>query len=314
MAVSLHIASYNQAMARRLEVHTRIILASQLAVLFLAPVTATPTASAASHASALSQLAVEEADMLVSNDTYRLRLCNAYTFHEPLEMRRTEEPKLVEYPLAYKECRDYSLPLRDGDNLEFHAGNRRLGRFTVRGLAAPGSLLLLIPKRVNKSSYAMAFQSHSFTASESSQLCIVDATTDADSASTLRISGVESSKSLFRGSADEAKSDKDETFQELNFNAVVSLRPGSYKLGLANAIRADSGEGSPWQRQLVTLGPGDCFVAMRVGAPKAESAYSRKFPEELVVFPSSGALRVGVPLTLVFLALWQLLFLDHREH
>lgn len=298
-------------MVRRLEMHTRFILVSQLAVTFWVPITALPTAS---HPSAFSQLAAQEVEML-SNDTYRLRLCNAYTYHEPLEMRRTEEPKLIEYPLPYKACRDYSLPLREGDNLEFHAGNRRLGRFTVRDLAAPGSLLFLVPKRVNQSSYAMAFQSHIFAASEASQLCIVDATTEADSASALRISGVEPSTGLFRGSANEAKSVEDQPPQDLSFNSVISLRPGSYKLGLANAIRADSGEVSSQQGQLVTLGPGECFVALRVGTPKVGVKHANKFPEELVVFPaSSGALGVGVHFALVILPLWQLLFLDHRKH
>ncbi|CAK0840243.1 unnamed protein product [Prorocentrum cordatum] len=34
--------------------------------------------------------------------TFKLRLCNAYAWPEPVEMSRVQEPKLVEYPLAYK--------------------------------------------------------------------------------------------------------------------------------------------------------------------------------------------------------------------
>lgn len=198
---------------------------------------------------------------------YQLRLCNAFAWPLPLEMRRVEAPMLVEYPLPYKTCRDYKLPLREGDQLEFSAGDASIGTFSVRGLPQdPRSQLLLISRRRDATSAAVAFDSHIFHPAVAPQVALIDAF-QGDQQSTLRI--------------------KEPTREEeLSFNSVVDVVPGSYKLTLEGATRRIGDV--PQTTMLNTQGV-DSYVVMRVGLG------SEKYPEELVVFPQiSGGARATI--------------------
>lgn len=197
---------------------------------------------------------------------YSLRLCNAYAWPVPVTMSRVEEPKLLEYPLAYKECHDYLLPLREGDQLQFRTGDVSIGTFSVRGLPEdPNSLLLLIPHRRDEGSATVAFDSHIFHEGSGAQVAVVD---------TYR--GPEQSTLL----VGEKTSEK----EELSFNSVVNMVPGSYKLalagwGLSNARKAGA------SAQLQIQG-NRSYVVLRVGAARS-SLGTEAYPEELVVFPSA---------------------------
>ncbi|CAK0867449.1 unnamed protein product [Prorocentrum cordatum] len=197
---------------------------------------------------------------------YQLRLCNAYAWQLPLEMRRVEAPMLVEHPLPYKACRDYRLPLREGDQLEFSAGDVSIGTFSVRGLPQdPRSQLLLIPRRRDAVSMAVAFDSHIFHPAVGPQVAVIDAYQGAQR-SILRI--------------------KEPTREEeLSFNSVVDVVPGSYRLTLEGASRRIGD--TPQTTVLNTQGNSD-YVVLRVGTG------SESWPEELIVFPHSGGARATV--------------------
>jgi len=193
--------------------------------------------------------------------TYALRLCNAYAWPAPLEMRRMQEPKLVEYPLPYKSCHDYTLPLAEGDELQFRAGDLNIGAFSVRGLPPSPSMLLLIPHRKHQDTMAVAFDSHVFAMGGNPQVALVDAFTGP------RRSGV-----LLH---------EKEHMEELQFNSVVTLTPGSYQVNLATNDKA-----VPSQLDLHAK-LAEKYVVIRMGDAQVDP--SSRWPEELVVFPRHAA-------------------------
>lgn len=188
----------------------------------------------------------------------RLRLCNGYASPEPMEMRRLEDPKLVEYPLAYKACHDYVLPMTDGDRLQFKVGEMDIGTFAVRGLPSTSSLLLLIPHRQHQSNNAVTFQSHIFMESKTPQVAIIDA-----------YQGPSHAVPLIEGKSQE----------ELRFNTVVAVAPGRYNVGVRHQ-RAGEGRAASLVQRLDARSE-ENYVVLRVGADD-------KFPESLIVFPAAA--------------------------
>eukprot|EP00413_Alexandrium_margalefii_P043202 CAMPEP_0204594782 /NCGR_PEP_ID=MMETSP0661-20131031/52280_1 /ASSEMBLY_ACC=CAM_ASM_000606 /TAXON_ID=109239 /ORGANISM="Alexandrium margalefi, Strain AMGDE01CS-322" /LENGTH=270 /DNA_ID=CAMNT_0051605219 /DNA_START=82 /DNA_END=894 /DNA_ORIENTATION=+ len=194
--------------------------------------------------------------------TFKLRLCNAYAWSAPLEMRRVQEPKLVEYPLPYKECHDYTLPLSDGDELQFRAGDLNIGNFYVRGLPKNPTMLLLVPHRKDRQSMAVVFDSHMYAQGENPQVALVDAFTGDRTGSGLYLK-------------------EKEHREALHFSSVVTLTPGKYEVGLdRNSTKAASANLQALHQEK--------YVVIRVG--NGVNATNEAWPEEMMVFPkSSGA-------------------------
>lgn len=198
---------------------------------------------------------------------YNLRLCNAYAWPAPVTMSRVQEPKLLEYPLAYKECHEYLLPLREGDELQFRAGDVSIGTFSVRGLPEdPHSLLMLIPHRRDEVSAAVAFDSHIFHGGSGAQVAVIDA-----------YRGPEQSTLLI----DEPAHEK----EELSFGSVVAMAPGSYRLSLGGWGLPNARRKAGASAQLHAQEKGS-YVVLRVGAARSNLGIEA-YPEELVVFPSA---------------------------
>lgn len=198
----------------------------------------------------------------------KLRLCNAFASAKPLEMRRIQEPRLIEYPLPFKECRDYSLPLQQGDELLFRAGGKDVGTFSVQSLPSSGSLLLLVPHRKKPSSEAaLAFQSHVFAQANLSQVALIDAfsgaTHEPSQGHSVTVAETRRREGVWR---------PDATGEDLKFNSVVTLTPGFYHLALSKTGRQNASQ------EFLNANGQEAFVALRVGV-------GTSFPEELVVFP-----------------------------
>lgn len=206
--------------------------------------------------------------------TYKLRLCNAFAWAHPLEMSRVQEPQLVEYPLPYKACHDYLLPLQEGDELQFNAGGQRIGSFAVRSLPEEtGSLLLIVPHRRDRESTAVAFESHIFKTNSDAQVAVIDVYRGPEKSTVM----------IGEGGRRE----------ELPFDSVVALAPGSYPFALQGAdhLSANKRRAAAKSSSLVAKKE-ENYCILRVGMG------DDSFPEELVMFPWSGASRTAVPAAL----------------
>lgn len=210
---------------------------------------------------------------------YGLRLCNAFAWPAPLEMSRIEEPKLVEYPLPYKQCHDYQLPLRNGDSLKFRAGELIIGTFAVTGLPskthAKDVVLLLVPYRLDTKSNVVAFSSHIYERGNDAQVAVVDT-----------YKGPDQGQLFLRERSSET---------QLKFNTVLTLKPQQYDFAVrhGNQSRAEA-HIHPEKEELYTV------VHIGLGTSKDP------WPEELLVFPqkSFGARATASALVLLLLSAW----------
>jgi hypothetical protein len=205
----------------------------------------------------------------------QLTICNAYTSKTPLEVVRvrTHESLNAGKPLAYKQCAKFSVPLEEGDQIDFKAGHLDVGTFYATGLPKFQSSLVLVARRRNHNAVGLSFESHAFAEVTNPQIAIIDA---------YRGKGVGAVK------ISESKQNMDKTGalvqieDELKFNTVVAVNPGPYEIALAASSASEKAEKLP----LETKSKGK-YIIMRVGSEVSPSAVD-KYPQELIAF-NSGA-------------------------
>lgn len=208
-----------------------------------------------------------------------LRICNAYASKHPLNVYHLPHKHDLtgNDPLAYKQCRDFVLPLSEGDDLQFKAGGVDVGEFKAEGLPSSTTpLLLLVPHlHHDGASKRMTFTSHMFQHSDhdASQVVIIDASYKGSNPGGIQIFD----KHTLKGSS---LLPKDLRREQLAFNSMSSVSPGRYEVAMdmpdwdLNAARSE-----------FNVGPDTNYVVMRVG----DTGKSGAFPEELVVFPQMSA-------------------------
>jgi hypothetical protein len=76
----------------------------------------------------------------------KLRVCNAFAHSAPLEITHVRLATQIA-KLPYKDCGDYTLNLKEGDQLDFKADGNDVGTFSVAGLPHVERTLLLIVHR-----------------------------------------------------------------------------------------------------------------------------------------------------------------------
>jgi len=212
-----------------------------------------------------------------------LRLCNGFAAKEPVVVRGASFNMITKDPIGYKKCADLTLPLVDGEELMFMAGDKQVGAFTVSGLPRSTASLLLVVYRRSKGSSA-AFDSHVYSSSNLAQIAVIDAYNGAAS-DALEIYGT------------------DGKTEPLRFGSIAYANPGEYNVRLTGADTEDQPTrierlltvlgGPPGRSASVTIGAGTRYVAMRVGAGGSE-----EFPEELVLLGRAAAAPVGALLLL----------------
>lgn len=204
-----------------------------------------------------------------------LIICNAYASKHPLDIFhvRTLDRLTTTDPIPYKDCREFNMPLGEGDQLDFKAGNLDVGTFYATGLPRASSSLLLIPHRRDGRSAAISFESHAFTDLQSPQIAVVDAY-KGSSAGTVKM-------------MDLPEGSKSEPVEEvLKFSSVVAVNPGSYKVALT---RGTSNSSSTNEDVPLLVEEKAKYVVMRVGMEPSASIGGH-YPQELVVYPRSGTL------------------------
>merc|ERR1719310_1658446 len=173
--------------------------------------------------------------------------------------------------MPYKTCRDMLTPLKAGDKLEFKVGDASAGTFSVNEMPNNDAVLLLVIHRHDTLSSAVSFESHVFANLLNAQVAIID-TFKGKAKSTPRIMDAE-------GRGGKSRS------EELRYNSVVAVNPGTYEVALDGEAKAKS--------ELVAL-ERESYVVLRTGV---EAQQGTSYPQSLVVFPSSDGktLRTRAP-------------------
>jgi len=213
---------------------------------------------------------------------HRLRVCNAFTEKEPLELVLQKSGKGAKQkkinltstgPLPYKGCSDYkSEQINRGDAVEVLVKQEHLGSFAVSALPRRQALLLLVVHRKKDSKDMPAFTSHIFADVPHAQVAILD-----------MYQGKSKSRILI---ADE-QSGKDARKEALAYDSVVAINSGNYKCVLQGGAKKET--------PLLADGYGS-YVAIRVGKEGDAS-----FPEDIMIFPQGKDAASHLPVTLVLL-------------
>eukprot|EP00747_Dinoflagellata_sp_TGD_P125031 gnl/TRDRNA2_/TRDRNA2_174096_c1_seq20.p1 gnl/TRDRNA2_/TRDRNA2_174096_c1~~gnl/TRDRNA2_/TRDRNA2_174096_c1_seq20.p1 ORF type:complete len:262 (-),score=55.13 gnl/TRDRNA2_/TRDRNA2_174096_c1_seq20:68-853(-) len=195
---------------------------------------------------------------------HRLRVCNAYPYNAALDVYRGKSEKLTsDGAMPYKSCQDFSTPLKAGDKLEFKVGDASAGTFSVSDLPNNDAVLMLVIHRHDTLSTAVSFESHVFANLLNAQIAIID-TYKGRARAVPRIM--------------DEKAAKNARSEELRYDSVVAVKPGTYDVALVGEDGANKAKA-----QLVALNR-ESYVVMRVGV---EAQQGPAYPQELVVYPKS---------------------------
>jgi hypothetical protein len=204
----------------------------------------------------------------------QLIICNGYTSKVPLEIVHVRtQTKLNAKPLAYKNCLQSSVPLAEGDQLDFKAGHSEVGTFYTTGLPQYKSSLLLVAHRRSPHAVGLRFESHAFAHVGSPQIAVIDASLTKHGSG----DGIKISESLLATGATKGEAPVEE---HLRFNSVVAVNPGDYQISLAEGISNSA-------KTSLNAADAGKYVVLRVGGDPA-AAPTSEYPQELVLFQSGS--------------------------
>jgi predicted nucleic acid-binding Zn-ribbon protein len=200
-----------------------------------------------------------------------LRICNAYPF-------AVGGVEVLDTKIAYKNCADISKGIKANQQIDFHTLDKSVvvGTFEINELPANDALLLLVIQPHDEVSTGVKFQSHAFSNSDDPQVALLDAhvgTGGSEPAKLPMTLTIEDSR------AAEAKDAGAARKEELQFDSVVAIQPGSYEVALKEAKS---------KKHVLTAGAGKKYSIVRVGVRPADSA-QMQYPDDIVVFPTSAA-------------------------
>lgn len=196
---------------------------------------------------------------------YTLRICNAYASEKKLEIGKGKD-KLID-GLPYKECKDLDTNLKSGDKIEFKFDGTEAGTFSIQDLPQNDATLLLMIKRHDAVSSAVAFESHVFANLANSQIAVLDLFKGAEK-STLKIQD-----------KDDAKLSRQE---DLRYDSVVAVNPGKYDCVLVGPDGKEKGRAG-----LVAV-PKESYVVFRTGMEADKDSkdwFPKEYGEDVVVYP-----------------------------
>lgn len=202
---------------------------------------------------------------------HALTLCNAYAHTKSLSVHLPAKRMLLAHgPLHYKECRRVSIPLRDGERLEFRSGGLPVGSFRAVGVPQSGRLLL-VPRLRGDGSRAADFLSHAFAdVPFAAQVAVLDAYVGSENGTLFITDHVQ-----HKGGAGVQRRG-----ERLPLNAVTALGSGRYDVSL------EGPDGQIVSTVTLNLAAEASYVVMRVGGGH------RHLPQELVVFPDPAQAQV----------------------
>jgi len=228
-----------------------------------------------------------------------LTICNAYASAKSLEIMKVQtRQSLTEgKPLSYKQCKDFTLPLEEGEQLDFLAGGVDVGTFYATGLPKTASSLLLIPHRRSPHSVGLSFESHAFAELQTPQIAVIDAYRSSSKQHNGVIKIMENLPPATGKPQTAALAEVEE--EELKFNSVVAVNAGKYMISLTGK------SGTNATKMALNAAGKVKYVIMSVGN-EGEVAGGH-YPQELVVFPNS-ALRTSTQLSIYLFAIAAVFF------
>jgi hypothetical protein len=222
-----------------------------------------------------------------------LRICNAYPYHTGLDVSFVRAKQELGQ-LPYKSCKEYSLEMQAGDQIDFKVKGTFVGTFAVSSLPESSKTLLLTVSRRAGASMGALFQSHAFSAEDNvdaSQVAVIDTFRGQDPrAKSVTI-------------ADQGNSTKPE---DIPMNSVVQITPGEYQIAMP---------GGHTQKFLAE--PRQSYVFIHVGRseeaaqPKEQQtghshSLQESYQEDFIIFPqrsASGGATTAASVSLGFLLL-----------
>lgn len=203
---------------------------------------------------------------------HRLRACNAYPYARPIDVYLGKESLTGTDPIKYKECREFSKALKEGDKIDFKVGDSFAGSFSVSDLPENDAVLALIIYRHDTMSTAVSFESHVFSNLLNAQVAVIDAYRGA-AKSRLHIRDQSAG-----GTGKLARS------EELRYDSVVAVNQGAYEVILKTTDGKTAAE-----KTLVAL-TRESYLVIRCGV---ESMQGKSYPEGVMVYPQSDPVQLG---------------------
>eukprot|EP00933_Yihiella_yeosuensis_P020161 TRINITY_DN1623_c0_g1_i1.p1 TRINITY_DN1623_c0_g1~~TRINITY_DN1623_c0_g1_i1.p1 ORF type:complete len:270 (+),score=62.80 TRINITY_DN1623_c0_g1_i1:113-922(+) len=103
---------------------------------------------------------------------YKLRVCNAYSTAEALQVFM--DARDTNKPVQYQACADYDADLSKGMRIGFKNDGMNVGAFAVNEVPFSAGRLLLVAHNAKAESDDIAFKSHVFGSSLDAQVAMVD--------------------------------------------------------------------------------------------------------------------------------------------
>eukprot|EP00933_Yihiella_yeosuensis_P019173 TRINITY_DN15550_c0_g1_i1.p1 TRINITY_DN15550_c0_g1~~TRINITY_DN15550_c0_g1_i1.p1 ORF type:complete len:265 (+),score=50.04 TRINITY_DN15550_c0_g1_i1:131-925(+) len=189
--------------------------------------------------------------------TQKLRICNGFPSTEALQLYIGKTEMQGKYPLHYKECRDYTDTIREGDRIEFKAGVIDVGAFTLSDLPDHDAILLLVIYQ--RDGRTAAFKSHTFAPTRQAQVAVLDAY-DGSSYGEPVVMDLDGNRNKRR--------------QALMYDTAMAISQGSYRVALHTK---ESAMDHPTPFNVLE---GEAYVVLRTGVGS---------DQDVIVFPKSVA-------------------------
>lgn len=228
---------------------------------------------------------------------HQLVICNAYASPEKMDIVQVSTRQVVTdgAPLAYKHCKDFTLSLSEGEQLDFKAGGREVGTFFATGLPKKAASLLLVPHRKTPRAVGCSFESHAFSDVQSPQLAVIDVYHGKEDKETAVIKIIETEL------PPDAEKDDELIEEELRFNSVNAISPGKYNLALVGA------DGRHIAVSPLKASNKAKYVVMRLGVENItyfdHDSDAQSYPQELMLFPENSARQVSATVATLIAAL-----------
>lgn len=192
-----------------------------------------------------------------------LRVCNVYADVAPIHVFLGENMQLTSNePMTYKSCREFQVPLADGDVLTVEVANGAAGSFAISDLPQSDAILLFVVQHHDTLSTAVSFKTHVFSLWHNAQIATINAFKGPNNNS-LQIADLMQVPSR--------------RIEKLQYDRVVAVSSGRYEIELVDR------DGATLKTSDIVALSTESYVVILSGINMVEGEY----PQDITVFPNS---------------------------